>query len=306
MVYISNGESSQVNRLSRSMRMNRRKPFTGRKSCTKEARHLYIFFTEGSCTEQIYLNELKTDKRVKQNIKLEVLNRGKGSSGRANPKTMLLDIIEFMAEVSKVTKNDNSRISQYYDELCVVNSPLSRLEVTIQELRKLTDKYPKILSEDKNGIKQQLYSISLISTYDPLYDKICLIIDRDECSFTEDQFDEVIEKCSEYGFELGISNPCFEFFLLMHLSNLDSIDKECLIENAKENKKTFTQRLLEQYTLEISGSQYKKEKYNAPEFISKIDIGIQNINNYEIENERLKNSVGSSVFRIIESIMDLG
>lgn len=48
------------------------------------------------------------------------------------------------------------------------------------------------------------------------YDKISFIFDRDPQSFKENQYDSVRKLCDENRFQLYITNPCFEFWLLLH------------------------------------------------------------------------------------------
>lgn len=62
-------------------------------------------------------------------------------------------------------------------------------------------------------------------------DKYWAIFDRDEhpCYY------EAINSCRNNGIELGISNPCFELWLLLHIDNYDKPDDRHTIQRAFKN-----------------------------------------------------------------------
>lgn len=78
-------------------------------------------------------------------------------------------------------------------------------------------------------------------TYNEEIDYICLIVDRDKNSFTSKQYRYVKSKCEIANFKFYVTNPCFEFWLMLHFSNCDDIDKEKIKQNKVNHKleKTF-------------------------------------------------------------------
>ena len=46
---------------------------------------------------------------------------------------------------------------------------------------------------------------------------------------------------------LGITNPCFEFFLLLHFDDISDLDLDKLKENKKTGNKTYVERQLAKY-----------------------------------------------------------
>ena len=55
-------------------------------------------------------------------------------------------------------------------------------------------------------------------------------------SFTEKQFDEVVKICDKNSFHFLISNPNFEFWLLLHFDEVTSLDKEKIKANKRINE----------------------------------------------------------------------
>ena len=71
--------------------------------------------------------------------------------------------------------------------------------------------------------------------YEEGFDKICFIIDRDRESFvsheSNNQYSYVLEKCGENGFGFYLTNPNFEFWLLLHFDDVEALDNNMLLEN---------------------------------------------------------------------------
>lgn len=74
-------------------------------------------------------------------------------------------------------------------------------------------------------------------TYDENIDKICLVIDRDKDSFISTpnnrQYEYVVKTCKKKGFGLYVTNPCFEFWLLLHFDEVFCLDRDKLLEIPK-------------------------------------------------------------------------
>lgn len=70
------------------------------------------------------------------------------------------------------------------------------------------------------------------------FDKVLIVIDRDFHSFTSSQFDKVINICENNNYLLGLTNPCFEFFLYLHFSNTENMNEESLEKLSKNAKIT--------------------------------------------------------------------
>ena len=139
-------------------------------------------------------------------------------------------------------------------------------------------------------------------TYAEGFDKICLIVDRDRESFVSvpenDQYAYVVERCKEKDFGLYVTNPCFEFWLLLHFDKVFEVDKNKLLENPKV---TANRRYTEQELRRIWPG-YKKSSYRAEELVREIDKAIENEKQFCEDIVSLKNSVGSNLGKLIENM----
>ncbi len=82
-------------------------------------------------------------------------------------------------------------------------------------------------------------------------DEFWLIVDRDDWETIHKlSFDELVAECKKVeNFYLAMSNPCFEIWLVLHFKGLSDFTEDeikLLIENPKDGKKNYIDRLLAQ------------------------------------------------------------
>lgn len=136
-------------------------------------------------------------------------------------------------------------------------------------------------------------------TYDAELDTICFIFDRDQGSFTDEQYYEVSAKCRRNGFKVYFSNPCFEFWLLLHFDEVFSLDMDSLLSNPKVSKKHRYAGFELDKLLEKG---YHKSRFDAQALVKRIDIAIRNEKKFCEDIEGLENKVGSNVGLLISEM----
>lgn len=287
----------------------------------------YFLIYEGTNTEMIYFDavrSLREEIGINPLIELVPVIRSFSEEKWSNPKKILDRIIQNLDESAKRTMTYESlmnRIMDYfYDTEIIAMSKVMAYNVckTMQEVCKenLEKSLDDIVEdvEDACGVfveylekKYQLENvISDISeiienggiTYDKTLDKICLIVDRDKDSFVSGQYKYVVDKCKECGFMLCVSNPCFEFWLLLHFDEVLSLDKDKLLNNPKMNAK----RRYAEYSLKIVYPGYRKSSYCAERFVKNIDIAIENEKKFCEDINELEHTVGSNIGVLIEEM----
>ncbi len=145
-------------------------------------------------------------------------------------------------------------------------------------------------------------------SYDPSFDEVCLIVDRDKNSFSTIQYDNLIEKCSKNNYKLFVSNPCFEFWLLLHFDDVFKINKQQLLENEKHFVKdkynnilkvNFTEKELRKIVPE-----FEKNNLDFYPFLTRIDLAIENAKHFEQSIDKLKYNIGSNVGLLIDELRE--
>ena len=133
-------------------------------------------------------------------------------------------------------------------------------------------------------------------------DELWMIIDRDQWN----NIAEISTLCKDEGnFYLALSNPCFEFWLLLHIKDLNEFREQELIdifENKKvSNTKTYLKRLLGE--LLIDG--YNESKPKPDRFFPYIDlaIAITRAKNLDVFNIEFPITLGSHVYKLVEKII---
>lgn len=298
-----------------------------------EALKKYFLVYEGSDTELIYfdaVNSMRENIGINPLIELIPIIRSYSEEGWSNPKKILDRIIENLEE-SKAERISyetllNRMMDYFYETKVITTSKVlaknmwkTMVHVCAEKLQKSLQTEVEDIETDCNAILELLkqeydvtHVVSDISdiikdgglTYAEGFDQICLIIDRDKESFLatpeNNQYGYVVEKCKEKGFQLCITNPCFEFWLLLHFDEVFELDTEKLLENPKVTSK---RRYAEQ-KLRIIYPKYKKSSYQAEELVGDIDKAIQNEKEFCEDVVGLENSVGSNIGRLIEKMWE--
>ena len=313
--------------------MRERKNFAERTRISKEdrTRKKYFLVCEGNRTEGIYfntINELKDKIGINPLIEIISIERTYTEEGWSNPKKILEQLLKDLEEIengkisyktlvdkiieiimedekisSKILKEISSEkmienikndiesldnIVENVEEDCefLLNMIIKKLFLTIEEI-------PNILEAVLRNIENKQI------TYSEDIDKMCLIVDRDKKSFKEEQYNYVKEECERKNFKLYVTNPCFEFWLLLHFDEVHLINKEELLENKRASSKVrFVESELKKYF------PYNKNKYNAELLIEKIDLAIENEKKFCEDIEELKDKLGSNIGLLIQELKE--
>lgn len=149
------------------------------------------------------------------------------------------------------------------------------------------------------------FVLSQFETFDPDFDQVCIIIDRDKGSFKPYQYDKILEICKHKNYKIYISNPCFEFWLLMHFRQVFDIDFVKLKENPKiefssDNgieKFNYTEIKLREILPD-----FNKSNVCFDVLKSNIPSAVLNSKKFELNLNKLKNNIGSNVGELIEEL----
>lgn len=293
----------------------------------------YFLVYEGSDTEALYfdaVNSMREDIGISPLIELVPIIRSYSEEGWSNPKKILDRIIENLEE-SK-TKHISyetllNRIMDYfYETKIVTTSKVQARSIWKTMCRFCEEHLKKTLSADVEDVEdicnliceelQKEYELEhIISdipniikeggiTYAEGFDKICLIVDRDRESFLStpdnNQYAYVVNKCKEKDFGLYVTNPCFEFWLLLHFDKIFEVDKDKLLENPKVTAK---RRYAEQELRKIWPG-YTKSSYRSEELVKDIDRAIKNEKEFCEDIVLLEECVGSNLGKLIENMRE--
>ncbi len=138
-------------------------------------------------------------------------------------------------------------------------------------------------------------------TYNPEHDEIWLIFDREnENSISLDKMTLIKKECKEKGYYIGLSNPCFEFWLLSHFEEIKEYDKIKLLQNEKiSNKHNFISNEL----TKLLPHGYSKENIKFNNFIDRINLAIDQSKLFETDIDLLEVNLGTNIGLLFERLI---
>lgn len=296
-------------------------------SGSREAKKKYILVFEGEKTEEIYFNAVKEARDaigINPLIDLVSVKREFSEKGWSNPQKIVDRIIfEICNTHDDMTYGDLPdhflsyledafpdiklmKFDIYNDIKSICEHTLHKsLSDPIEDIKTecsliantLNSKYPFIIMID--NILEYISSDKII--YQDGFDKICLIVDRDRKSFTDSQYKYVSSVCKTHNFNFHVTNPCFEFWLLMHFPSVTGYDTIKMKKNEKDSSsgKTYAEQCL---LIEIPD--YQKVSYNATNLVKQIDTAIENEKKFCEDINKLRHSIGSNIGLLITELRE--
>lgn len=307
------------------MREKRTSERTKTQKYNKEPKKKYFFVFEGTETEEIYFDSVK-DYFSNQLIDFVTLIRNTSENGFSNPAKMLDMILNNLEEHKSEKYSYRSVIDwiiNYIKEEKLVNLKVQDLSQKLEGIcckeftKDLNKTIPKkdlrnvhktLLEKLSELVKCEFRKITIDMieeiirtneiTYAHGFDNIVMIVDRDKNSFTAKQYEELISSCSKNGFRLCVTNPCFEFWLLMHFDINRRFDKNKMLKNEKiSSDVTYCHDVLRNI---FKG--YHKNSYDASVLMPKIPKAIKNEMNYCEDSIGLKTKIGSNIGLLLKDL----
>lgn len=283
-----------------------------RESETIDYRKKYFIVSEGSTTEPKYFEKLN-ELLIKENVTVVNVLRDYANQGHSNPTHVIkllqtfidnsanevtvselknkllnwnhenpgeIDLVNTFTKLNKMYKDDNYRIP--YKDLDFIFMQLFKNEA-YEDMAKNFEKYFE--AQDV--------------TYSSDVDSLNMVVDRDKDSFTEKQYDKVVEFCKKNNVNLYISNPSFELWLYMHFDEFDFENKEDLIINRKMNNSG--RRYIEKRLHDVCG--YRKKSLNFKEFEPGIKNAIRREKKLAEDITKIKNELGTNVGLLVNKMI---
>lgn len=133
-------------------------------------------------------------------------------------------------------------------------------------------------------------------------DQFWIVIDKDK--WTDKMLSSVAQTCSQKkNYFMGLSNPCFELWLLLHIEDISKYSPKDLIllfQNKKNNGVPYLKRKMR----ELMGA-YSESSYNAKAIIKNIGKAIDQAKNLDrTKQHRWPQTLGTRVYRLAQEILD--
>ena len=227
-------------------------------------------------------------------------------SGKISYESMIERMLEYLSS-AQLLQDNTKNVADIRKDLCSIYR--GNLSKPVEDLEDVCEKMLDTLQNKINNEATVEKIVENIKKQDIVYaenfDKICLIVDRDRKSFIVNerinQYQEVVSICQEKKIQLYISNPCFEFWLLLHFDEVKELNQKALLENAKVGRKyTYAEKELRRL---LPG--YKKNFYNTEVLLKNIEKAIKNSELFSVNIEELENKIGCNIYQLILELRKL-
>lgn len=136
-----------------------------------------------------------------------------------------------------------------------------------------------------------------LKKYDSEIDEIWLIFDRDPETFFKSQYYKVKKICETYNLNIGITNPNFEFWLLLHMPNVHEYNKVELLKNKKDT--STGRRYLEMALDSRLPGGYSKGNIRFDRFKDGIALALEQSEKFEIDEYKILDNLGTTLGTLI-------
>lgn len=259
-----------------------------------EPKRVVFLSTEGTKTEVQYFNFIEKYRErlgIDAIVHVEVLQRYDTNSDPENVLALLEEYIQF---------RENKMFERIIDSLSIKNYSTefirSYLENPSALSQKDSNKFKVVLREEHLDL---LY-LDFLNKYHGKDDKFGIVIDRDCGSHSVEQMKSVVGKCRNHHYLCYITNPCIEFWQLLHVSDVAREYAELLddiLRNELDGKgNSFVSNLLYEKTGQRKAIQVKTfEKFYLPN----IDQAIERAKGFA-PSDQLLDQLGSNLWELIE------
>lgn len=137
-------------------------------------------------------------------------------------------------------------------------------------------------------------------------DEFWLIIDRDDWEKIHHiDFNTLYDDCEkEKNFFIALSNPCFEFWLILHLKALEDITEEDRNKIFKNERVSAKHNYIDIFLAECIGdSRGYNKRPKAAVFMPRVKVAIENARKIRNLDERIPGGLSTDVYKLVEKLI---
>lgn len=262
-----------------------------------------VFFIsiEGNITEKQYLQGISKyrDKLgINALVNVQVLERRNSDTNSA--PSQVIELLEEYIELRKLDEDDMIReipksIIEKYGELVI--------KQFIEDASQIEEATRYSINTDLTNIGYDLEYRKFLNKFGGDSDEFCILIDRDAKSHSETNMNDCIAHCRDKGYTCYVTNPCFEFWLLLHFSNVieEYSDK---LGTIKDNKKVSNAHTYVSYELSKMAHHGKRIHGFETTYLPRIDDAISHAKEFPSDVDELVDKIGCNIWKLIEKMRE--
>lgn len=260
-----------------------------------------IFFlsVEGNLTEKEYFNGISNYRKelgINMKVDVEVLRRGRKDNNSAPEQ-----VIELLEEYLRLRETGAESLVKDIPKDFVEKYGVDFIEDYLEDSSSVTKKRKNQFVTDLMKIGYDINYRKYLQKYNNDLDEFAILIDRDAQTHSETNMQECIEYCNEKQYKCYIANPCFEFWLLLHLSDVkkEYADKLDLI---KENEKLSEHHTYVSKEVSDKAHHGKSGIGFATNYLPYVNDAISRAKEFASDEVALIDNVGCNVWKMLEDM----
>lgn len=268
------------------------------RSETQSIKRVVFLSVEGEVTERRYFEFVRESREtlgIKSVVEIHVLRRGDSSSSPEKVVELLENYLEvrnnndFLAEVDKLEL-------KHYDKEFIHKYLEAPDTIDVKEKRQ----FEGFLKEEQLDLTYLLFLNKFKGSDNGENDVFGIVIDRDAGNHSPENMARIFDECDEKGYRCFLTNPRFEFWLLLHVADVKSEYPDELEKMLDFNDETVDKHLLEK----TGGGKKIQRKIFDTYFLPNIDTAIERANGLCTSRNELLDQLGSTLGELFELLRE--
>lgn len=265
---------------------------------TQSIKRVVFLSVEGEVTERRYFEFVRESREtlgIKSVVEIHVLRRGDSSSSPEKVVELLENYLEvrnnndFLAEVDKLEL-------KHYDKEFIHKYLEAPDTIDVKEKRQ----FEGFLKEEQLDLTYLLFLNKFKGSDNGENDVFEIVIDRDAGNHSPENMARIFDECDEKGYRCFLTNPRFEFWLLLHVADVKSEYPDELEKMLDFNDETVDKHLLEK----TGGGKKIQRKTFDTYFLPNIDTAIERANGLCTSRNKLLDQLGSTLGELFELLRE--
>lgn len=265
---------------------------------TQSIKRVVFLSVEGEVTERRYFEFVRESREtlgIKSVVEIHVLRRGDSSSSPEKVVELLENYLEvrnnndFLAEVDKLEL-------KHYDKEFIHKYLEAPDTIDVKEKRQ----FEGFLKEEQLDLTYLLFLNKFKGSDNGENDVFGIVIDRDAGNHSPENMARIFDECDEKGYRCFLTNPRFEFWLLLHVADVKSEYPDELEKMLDFNDETVDKHLLEK----TGGGKKIQRKTFDTYFPPNIDTAIERANGLCTSRNELLDQLGSTLGELFELLRE--
>lgn len=277
--------------------------FFARETEDEKERALKVFFlsVEGNRTEVEYFTELSKHRinlGINAKIDVEVLSRReKDTNSSLSAVTDLLD--EFI-ELRKIGK-DEKGLEKEMSYVLGNQFPATAIKKYLHNSEGLAETQREKISVALQTANYDIIYRRYLSNRSSENDEFGIVIDRDRQAHKKEGLIACLQHCKEHNYQCYITNPCFEFWLLLHLADVSADYRDQLGVILKNRRNSHQHTYVSKEVSLLAGHGKGNINFEV-NYLPNVDLAIERAKSFESDAYQIIDKLGTNLWQLIERL----